>query len=76
LISPDDELPSGATAYEEEESCWTAIKVLEAAGKVDKHKCQDLVDALIGEDVVVGKNDRTAAWQLTHFLEALPDKEE
>jgi hypothetical protein len=52
-----------------------AIRVLEAAGKVDKEICQDLIDVLFGENIIVGQNDTRAARQLGTIIESLPEPE-
>jgi len=52
-----------------------AIRVLEEAGKLNKIRCQDLLDVLIGEDIVVTKADIDAVRQFETLLSALPDEE-
>ena len=53
-----------------------AIRVLEVAGKTDKQQCQDLLDVLIGEDIIVAKGDIHAVRQFQALLDALPDAPE
>ena len=60
----------------EQADLWAAILVLEVAGKLNKTQCQDLLDVLIGEDIVVTKSDIGAVRQFEALLSALPEKEE